>query len=199
MDHKQFDDVLDAAAKELLTDAPDELLKGVMYRIERDTKPQRRFAFGRFTGFAAVAAALLIFISFRQGWTEQNDTAAPMGGQVAPTIAGSAVNESAVMNGAGFNEIQETEITGSDEDMLRVYNGTDDSGDNGVAMHMPLELTPFEIMLFDYLQSIDEEVIFIDIIKATDDALYATVEFKTRAVTLTITHEGVSSPAVQDP
>ena len=64
MSEDRWDAAIDAAARELMTDAPDALLNGVMYRIERDEKP-RRFAFGRFTALAAAAAAAVILFSFR--------------------------------------------------------------------------------------------------------------------------------------
>lgn len=57
-----FDQAINAAAKELMADPPETLLKGVMYRIEMDEKP-KRFAFGRFTAIAAAAAVVVLAVS----------------------------------------------------------------------------------------------------------------------------------------
>jgi len=192
MDHEQFDTALDAAAKELLTDAPNELLKGVMYRIEKDAEPKRRFAFGRFTGFAAVAAALLIFISFRQGWNNENDMAPS-----APAPAGAlhAVEESGVMNRSDFDIAYDAELAEADTFRIALDDTEVDAGSYGIAAGWaaPTQLTELERIFYDYINSFDEEVMNIVRTNSNDGELIAIVEFESQTLEITVTREGVSS------
>jgi hypothetical protein len=205
MSHEQFDTALDAAAKELLTDAPEELLKGVMYRIEKDTKPNRRFAFGRFTGFAAVAAAFLIFISLYQGRDNNgSDMVTSMGiSAPAPGSAVSANEESELMSSANFDAVYDTQFAEADDVMSGGLSNDAEinSGSYSVAAGwvQPLELSELEQILYDYLNSLDDEITWINILNYTDDELFAVARLSENAYEITVTRESVSFSVIQVP
>ncbi|MCL2080751.1 MAG: hypothetical protein FWH16_01480 [Oscillospiraceae bacterium] len=178
MDHELFDKKLDAAAKELLTDAPAELLKGVMYRIEQDAKPKRRFAFGRYTGFAAAAAAVLIFVSLRSGmYRESNDTHE---NAIMPEAASAPVLQSA----ANADSMDVYDAGGGGRPEERALYPADSSA--GAALSSPPELTGLDKALFEWTHAREGELLSTRILSRTDSELVAVVEYETEVLELTV-------------
>lgn len=202
MNNELTDSALDAAAKELLTDAPDELLKGVMYLIEKDAAPKRRFAFGHFTMFGAVAAAVIIIIgmryfpenktggeliSFDTSMNTMSGSAAPAAEAPAAAPAPQAMSEPEMtISGKTVPDMVPATESGSASDALADENARKDAG-SSPAFGEPVELSPLEQAFYDWVELRADELISISEVSRTDSEIVAIVEYESETLEVTVT------------
>lgn len=201
MNNELMDSAIDAAAKELLTDAPDELLKGVMYLIEKDAAPKRRFAFGRFTMFGAVAAAIIIIFGmrflpdgstggvFRGLDTSMNtaaDSAAPQAEAPEAAPAPQAMSEAEVMiSGKTVTDMVPATENGSTSEALTNEDASAAAG-GSPAFGTPPELSPIEQALYDWTDLRADELVSVMVISRTDSEIVAVVVYESETLEITV-------------
>ncbi|MCL1820365.1 MAG: hypothetical protein FWG36_06900 [Oscillospiraceae bacterium] len=211
------DEQIDIAAKELMTDAPDELLKSVMYHVKKGSRPQqRRFAFGSFTAIGTVAAAVLILItiygndllpdvnmnfgaSSSENGTQAAPNEAPAPEAAAGGIAAMITEENAAYDSGGASWITD-DNTAFFAEPSESYdlNRTDtllpapeiSVGAQADSASAPIEYSPLELELYNWMVNYSDSLISLRIESMTDDELIAVVVYEDETIEVTVTVRG---------
>ena len=211
------DEQIDIAAKELMTDAPDELLKSVMYHVKKGSRPQqRRFAFGSFTAIGTVAAAVLILItiygndllpdvnmnfgaSSSENGTQAAPNEVPAPEAAAGGIAAMITEENAAYDSGGASWITEDNAAFYAEPSESYdLNRTDtllpalesSVGAQADSAFEPVEYSPLELELYNWMVNYSDSLIALRIESMTDDELIAVVVYEAETIEVTVTVRG---------